>query len=218
MRLRRSCLRPPGRLPPLTPSPAPSQEPMQVGISANGKSEIDRVVAEAAQKQMRGPVVFKSPYWDGDVVIETLDDYRAWIRTVERIGNELGAYRRALRIWETEKKGKPEKVHGGGTISIRKIRVLCGSPDRMHSGTGQWKLESPRARPRGFEPKKPLDSVEFLPRQSVDWIVIKKRRKEPNRPPVYKGWSVLLNIRYASHPPQRSGVTHPDVMLKLKKK
>jgi len=76
---------------------------------------IDRVVAEAAQKLMRGPVVFGSPYWDGDVVIETLDDYRAWIRTVERIWNELGAERRALEIWEMEKNNKSEEADLGVT-------------------------------------------------------------------------------------------------------
>ena len=68
-------------------------------------SGIDRVVAESAQKLMRGPVVFRSPYWDGDVVIETLYDYRAWIRTVERIWNELGAERRGLERWEAERAG-----------------------------------------------------------------------------------------------------------------
>src|SRR4030066_2083138 len=70
---------------------------------------IEKNVAEAAQKLMRGPVVFKSPYWDGNVVIETLDDYRAWIRTVNRVNNEPDAERRALEIWETEKNGKFEE-------------------------------------------------------------------------------------------------------------
>ena len=55
---------------------------------------IEKVVADAAQKLMKGPVVFKIPYWDGNVVIETLDDYRAWIRTVNRVNNEPDAERR----------------------------------------------------------------------------------------------------------------------------
>lgn len=70
---------------------------------------IDRVVEEMAQRLMRGPVTFRSPYWNGDVVIETLDDYRAWVRTAERIENEPGAERRALKIWEAEKNRKFEE-------------------------------------------------------------------------------------------------------------
>jgi hypothetical protein len=68
---------------------------------------IDRFVAEMAQRLMRGPVVFGSPFWNGDVVIETLDDYCAWAKTTERIGNERGAEQGALEIWETEKDGTP---------------------------------------------------------------------------------------------------------------
>ena len=67
---------------------------------------IDRVVAEMAQRLMRGPVIFRSPWWNGDVTIETLGDYRAWIRAVERIENEWDAEQRALEIWETEKNGQ----------------------------------------------------------------------------------------------------------------
>lgn len=67
---------------------------------------IDKVVAEMAQRLMKGPVVFGSPFWDGDVKIETLDDYRAWTRTAERIENDRDAERRALEIWEEEMKRK----------------------------------------------------------------------------------------------------------------
>ena len=69
---------------------------------------IDRIVAEMAQKLMSGTVTFGSPYWNGDVVIETFNEYRAWVRTAERIWNEPGAERRALEIWKTEKNGKFE--------------------------------------------------------------------------------------------------------------
>lgn len=64
---------------------------------------VDRFVTEMAQRLMNGPVVFRCPYWDGDVTIVSLDDYRAWIRATERIENDKGAERRALEIWETEK-------------------------------------------------------------------------------------------------------------------
>jgi len=67
---------------------------------------IDRFVAEMGKRLMSGPVIFRSPFWNGDVVIETLDDYRAWVRTTERIENERGAERRALEIWDTEKNRK----------------------------------------------------------------------------------------------------------------
>ena len=66
---------------------------------------IDLVVALMAKKFMDGPVTFRSPFWDGEIKIEALDDYRAWIRTVERIGIELDAEKRALEIWEMEKNG-----------------------------------------------------------------------------------------------------------------
>jgi hypothetical protein len=64
---------------------------------------IDRVVSEMAQKLMSGPVIFKSPFWNGEVKIENLDDYRAWIRTVVRIGSDRDAEQMALEIWEKEK-------------------------------------------------------------------------------------------------------------------
>jgi hypothetical protein len=64
---------------------------------------IDRFVVEMAQRLMSGPVTFKSPYWDGDVTIGTLGEYRAWIRVVERIENKQDAERRALEIWDEEK-------------------------------------------------------------------------------------------------------------------
>jgi hypothetical protein len=71
---------------------------------------IDRVVGETAQKLMRGPVVFRSPYWNGEVVIESLDDYRAWARFADRINNERGAERRASQIWEEKKDEKSEET------------------------------------------------------------------------------------------------------------
>ena len=68
---------------------------------------IDRVVAEMAQRLMSRPVIFRSPFWDGDVKIETLGDYHAWARTNVRIDNERGAGLRASEIWEEERGGKP---------------------------------------------------------------------------------------------------------------
>ena len=67
---------------------------------------IDRIVTDMAQRLMCEPVIFRSPFWDGEIKIETLDDYRAWIRTVERIGIELDAEKRASEIWEREKNGE----------------------------------------------------------------------------------------------------------------
>lgn len=67
---------------------------------------------------MDGPVVFKSQYWDGDVTIETLDGYRAWILTVGRINDERGAESKAFEIWDTEKNGNLEPVRGRDTISL----------------------------------------------------------------------------------------------------
>ena len=65
---------------------------------------INKVVGEMAQKIMKGPFVFRSPFWDGDIKIETLDDYRAWARFADRIENERGAEGRALEIWEEEER------------------------------------------------------------------------------------------------------------------
>lgn len=65
---------------------------------------IHRIIAIGAQRLMRGPLVFKSPYWDGQVVIENLAEYRAWGRTKDRVRNEMGAELRALEIWETERR------------------------------------------------------------------------------------------------------------------
>ena len=66
---------------------------------------IDRIVAEAARRLMSGPVIFRSPYWDGEVSIGTLDEYRAWIRTSKRIENEMDAGLRGLEVWEAERAG-----------------------------------------------------------------------------------------------------------------
>ena len=68
---------------------------------------IDRVVAEMAQRLMSGTIIFRSPFWGGDVVIRTLGEYRAWVRTVNRIGGELGAEQKAEEIWELEKNKEP---------------------------------------------------------------------------------------------------------------
>jgi hypothetical protein len=73
-------------------------------------SGIDRIVAEGAQKLMRGPVVFKSPYSGGYVVIETLDDYRAWIRTVVQVNNGPGGEQ---RVFPGTENGKEKKTGGG---------------------------------------------------------------------------------------------------------
>lgn len=62
---------------------------------------IDLVVALMAQKLMDGPVTFRSPFWDGDVIIETLNDYRSWIYIVTKIYDEPGMEEKALEIWET---------------------------------------------------------------------------------------------------------------------
>lgn len=67
---------------------------------------INKVVAEMAQVLMKGPVTFKSPFWDGDITIKDLNDYRAWARFADRIENERSAEGRALEIWEEEMKWK----------------------------------------------------------------------------------------------------------------
>jgi hypothetical protein len=63
---------------------------------------IDRVVGEMAKRLLEGPVVFRSPFLDGDIKIETLGDYRAWVRFAYRLDNEKGAEFRALEIWREE--------------------------------------------------------------------------------------------------------------------
>ena len=63
---------------------------------------IDKVVTEMAQRIMKGPLISRSRFWDGDIKIEDLNDYRAWTRFAYRIENERGAEGRALEIWETE--------------------------------------------------------------------------------------------------------------------
>ena len=55
-----------------------------------------------AKQLLNGPVVFRSPFWDGEIKIETLNDYCAWARFAERIDNERGTEGRALEIWEEE--------------------------------------------------------------------------------------------------------------------
>jgi hypothetical protein len=64
---------------------------------------IDKVVGEMAKRLLEGPVIFRSPFWDGEIKIETLNDYCAWARFAYRIDNERGAELRALEIWEEEK-------------------------------------------------------------------------------------------------------------------
>jgi hypothetical protein len=63
---------------------------------------IDKVVGEMAKRLLEGPVIFRSPFWDGEIRIETLTDYCAWARFAHRIDNERGAEFRALEIWEEE--------------------------------------------------------------------------------------------------------------------
>jgi hypothetical protein len=63
---------------------------------------IEKVVGEMAKRLLEGPVVFRSPFWDGDIKIETLNDYCAWARFACRMDNERGAEGRALEIWEEE--------------------------------------------------------------------------------------------------------------------
>ena len=70
-------------------------------------SGFDKVVGEMAKRLLEGPVVFRSPFWDGDIKIETLNDYFAWARFADRIDNERGAEGRALEIWEEENGGVP---------------------------------------------------------------------------------------------------------------
>ena len=67
------------------------------------------VVTLMAQKLMDGPYIFRSPFWDGDIKIETIIDYRAWVRTVERIGKEFGAEQNAKGMWEMERNKKFEE-------------------------------------------------------------------------------------------------------------
>lgn len=66
---------------------------------------IDKVVAEAARRLMAGPVFFRSQFFDGEVRIEDLRDYRAWTKTVSRLNNEPGAdfRRRELRDVEIKR-------------------------------------------------------------------------------------------------------------------
>jgi len=56
-----------------------------------------------AKRLLEGPVVFRSPFWDGEIVIETMNDYLAWARFADRIDNERGIDVRALHIFEEEK-------------------------------------------------------------------------------------------------------------------
>lgn len=64
---------------------------------------IDRVIAEMAKRLIDGPLVYRSPFWVGEVTIKDLDDYRVWVRFVDRMDNERGSEKRALEIWEEEK-------------------------------------------------------------------------------------------------------------------
>ena len=73
---------------------------------------IDKVVGEMAKRLLEGPVVFRSPFWDGDIKIETLNDYRAWVRFANRIDNEPGAEMRALEVWEEEIKRRGVDENG----------------------------------------------------------------------------------------------------------
>ena len=65
---------------------------------------IDRVVIEMMEKLIGGPVSFPSPYWDGDIVIATVDDYLAWARASERIQDESRAEQKAIEIWRIERR------------------------------------------------------------------------------------------------------------------
>lgn len=64
---------------------------------------IEKAVAEMAQRLMSGPLSFRSRFRGGIVSLDNLDDYRAWCRTVERIGTEPEAERRVFEIFEMEK-------------------------------------------------------------------------------------------------------------------
>jgi hypothetical protein len=64
---------------------------------------IEKVVGEMAKRLLEGPVVFRSPFWDGEIKIESLNDYCAWTRFAYRIDDERGAEGRAFEIWEEEK-------------------------------------------------------------------------------------------------------------------
>jgi hypothetical protein len=68
---------------------------------------IDKVVGEMAKRLLEGPVVFRSPFWDGDIKIETLNDYCAWARFANRMDDERGAELRAVEIWEEERDRNP---------------------------------------------------------------------------------------------------------------
>lgn len=76
---------------------------------------IDKVVAEMAQRLMSGPMIFKSPFWNGNVAIETSDDYRAWVRTVKRIENEPDKEARALNLWVEEK----SRISAGARLTLQ---------------------------------------------------------------------------------------------------
>ena len=67
---------------------------------------IDRVVGEMAKRLLDGPVVFRSPFWDGNIRIETLNDYLVWVRFANRTDNEPGADLLAFEIWEEINAGK----------------------------------------------------------------------------------------------------------------
>jgi len=56
-----------------------------------------------AKRLLEGPVVFRSPFWDGEIKIETINDYCAWARFAYRIDNKRGAELRALEIWAEER-------------------------------------------------------------------------------------------------------------------
>jgi hypothetical protein len=60
---------------------------------------IDKVVGEMAKRLLEGPVVFRSPFWDGDITIETLNDYCAWAKFAYRIDNERGIESIPLKKW-----------------------------------------------------------------------------------------------------------------------
>jgi hypothetical protein len=64
---------------------------------------IDKVVGEMAKRLVEGPIVFRSPFWDGNIIIETLDDYRIWARFARRMDQEHGAEERAVEMREEEK-------------------------------------------------------------------------------------------------------------------
>lgn len=81
---------------------------------------IDKVVAEMAKRLIEGPLVFRCPFWEGDIVIETLDDYRAWARFASRMDHELGAEEQAFLIWERERSRGFVAV---GTILQQSVRV-----------------------------------------------------------------------------------------------